>query len=57
MSNGRSYFMRRAAQEQSAAENATCEEARHAHLEMARRYQCLAEASNEDPAETAPATA
>lgn len=50
MTDGRSYFMRRAAQERSAAASATCEEARDAHLEMAERYRFLAETSNEEPA-------
>ncbi len=57
MCNGRSYFMRRAAQEQSAAANATCEEARDVHLEMARRYQRLAETGNGEPAGEATASA
>ena len=43
MSNDRSYFMRRAAQERSAAANAACDEARDAHTEMAKRYRGLAE--------------
>ena len=51
MSNGRSYFMRRATQELSAAASANCEEARDVHLEMARRYRRLAETGNDEPAE------
>jgi hypothetical protein len=42
MDDNRSYFMRRAAEERSAAERATDEAARGAHLEMARRYGKLA---------------
>jgi hypothetical protein len=39
MENDRSYFMRRAAQERSAADHALDDAARDAHLEMARRYR------------------
>jgi hypothetical protein len=42
MDDNRSYFMRRAAEERSAAKRATDETARGAHLEMARRYVELA---------------
>jgi hypothetical protein len=38
MQNDQSYFMRRAAQERSAADRAPDEASRDAHLEMARRY-------------------
>jgi hypothetical protein len=41
MKNNRSYFMRRAAQERSAADRAAGEPARSAHLELARRYREL----------------
>lgn len=41
MENDRSYFMRRAAQERSAADHASDEAARDVHLEMARRYRDL----------------
>jgi len=39
MESNRSYFMRRAAQERSAATNAAGEPARKAHLELAERYR------------------
>ena len=39
MENDRSYFMRRAAQERSAATHASGEPARKAHLELAERYR------------------
>lgn len=41
MDNNRSYFMRRAAQERSAADHASHEASRSAHLEMAERYREL----------------
>ena len=41
MSKDRSYFMRRAAQERSAAANAATEAAREAHSELAKRYRGL----------------
>ena len=41
MENDRSYFMRRAAQERSAADHASGKAARHAHLELERRYREL----------------
>ena len=53
MRNDRSYFMRRAAQERSAAANAVGDKARKAHQEMARRYHGLAETSAESAAEAA----
>ena len=37
-----SYFRRRAEEERAAADKATSGEARHAHLEMAERYDELA---------------
>ena len=43
MSNDRSYLLKRAAQERSAAAQATGEPAREAHDELARRYRELAE--------------
>jgi len=42
MESNESYFMRRAAQERSAADSADGDRARKAHLEMARRYRDLA---------------
>lgn len=36
------YFSRRADEERAAADKAAGEEARHAHLEMAERYDALA---------------
>lgn len=39
MESDRNYFTRRAAQEQSAATQASDESARKAHLEMAERYR------------------
>jgi hypothetical protein len=41
MENNRSYFMRRAAQERSAADRASGDAARRVHLELARRYRDL----------------
>ncbi|MFL6764702.1 MAG: hypothetical protein ACJ8FO_05845 [Sphingomicrobium sp.] len=41
MTKDRSYFMRRAAQERSAAANAAGKTARDAHQELARRYRGL----------------
>ena len=41
MENDQSYFMRRAAQERSAAHNAGHRKARKAHQEMADHYQTL----------------
>jgi hypothetical protein len=46
MEKDRSYFMRRAAQERSAADHATDEAARIAHLEMERRYRALVDISS-----------
>jgi hypothetical protein len=39
MESDRAYFMRRAAQERSAASQAEGESARKAHLELAQRYR------------------
>jgi hypothetical protein len=41
MENDRSYFMRRAAQERSAADRASGSASRGAHLELERRYREL----------------
>lgn len=41
MEKNRSYFMRRAAQERSAADHADGDAARKAHLELERRYRGL----------------
>jgi hypothetical protein len=41
MEKDRSYFMRRAAQERSAADRASGKAARGAHLELERRYREL----------------
>jgi hypothetical protein len=38
MQKDQSYFMRRAAEERSAADHASDAAARNAHLELARRY-------------------
>lgn len=58
MNTDRTYFMRRAAQERSAALNADGK-ARDAHLELAERYQELthsaAPAEEQPSAETPPA--
>jgi hypothetical protein len=47
MGNDRSYFMRRAAQERSAADRATAARARKAHEAMAEHYQELVHATDE----------
>ena len=47
MENNLSYFMRRAAQERSAATNAADGKARKAHLELAHRYHELAHTADE----------
>jgi hypothetical protein len=49
MENDRTYFMRRAAQERSAADNAAGTKARKAHEIMAKRYKDLVH-SGEDRA-------
>jgi hypothetical protein len=54
MKNDRAYFMRRAAQERSAA-TITQGKAREAHEAMARHYQELVQAA--DPTKTEPAEA
>jgi hypothetical protein len=41
MASDRSYFMRRAAQERSAADHAAGDKARDAHAELARKYREL----------------
>jgi hypothetical protein len=48
MENDQSYFMRRAAQERSAAHNAGHRKARKAHQEMAERYQDLVHGGHGD---------
>ena len=55
MRSNRSYYMRRAAQERSAASNAKGEKARAAHKKMADRYRELvgATAAGESQTETA----
>lgn len=47
----KTYFMQRAAQERSAAAQATGEQAREAHAELAKRYRRLVKAGGQ--AETA----
>jgi hypothetical protein len=53
MESNRSYFMRRAAQERSAADRASDDPARKAHLELAHRYRELVGASKPRIAATA----
>jgi len=55
MINDRAYFMRRAAQELAAANNAATDEARQVHLELARQYRdrTLGDHAQEDAAATA----
>ena len=48
MENNKSYFMRRAAQERSAADHASDKAARHAHKELEKRYRDLVSAPTED---------
>ena len=48
MTNDRSYFMRRAAQERSAADHAADAGARKAHKELAERYQKLVYVAEEE---------
>jgi hypothetical protein len=56
MGEDHTYFMRRAAQERSAADHASDETARHAHLEMEKRYRELVGSSRHaKPGERAPA--
>jgi hypothetical protein len=47
MENDRTYFMRRAAQERSAADRAAGVKARKAHKQMAERYQDLVHLADE----------
>ena len=54
MEKNRSYFMRRAAQERSAAERASDDAARHIHKELEQRYRQLVGAAT-DPADHATA--
>lgn len=53
MESNRTYFMRRAAQERSAADRAEGEPARNAHLELADRYRKLVGGSEAGVAATA----
>jgi len=54
MENNRSYFMRRAAQERSAATRSKGK-ARKAHEEMAEHYQGLVQSGGDAPRRTEPA--
>lgn len=56
MEKNRAYYMRRAAQERSAADHASGEAAKTAHLELARRYRDLV-SSPESTAQGEPTTA
>jgi hypothetical protein len=47
MKSDRTYFIRRAAEERSAATRATDRNAREAHLELARRYRQRTRAGGE----------
>ena len=53
MTQVRTYFMRRAAQERSAADHASGNAARSAHLELERRYRERIGHANAEPARTA----
>ena len=55
MENKRTYLMRRAAQERSAADHASGEQARKAHLELEKRYRDLIGVTSADSGETASA--
>ena len=55
MENRRTYFMRRAAQERSAADHAGSTAAKEAHLELERRYRDLVGRQVGELGETAPA--
>jgi hypothetical protein len=55
MKNDKSYFMRRAAQERSAADHASGRAARTAHQEMERRYRELVGTGAAESAGPAPA--
>jgi hypothetical protein len=48
MDKNRTYFMRRAAQERSAADHAIDAKARRAHQAMAEHYQELVHAADEE---------
>ena len=57
MENDRSYFARRSMQERAAAEDARDPLAQEAHLELAARYEELAEATDEfGPGSAGPST-
>lgn len=51
MTTERTYYMRRAAQERSAATSAANVKARAAHRELAERYRELAHSGEREPAE------
>jgi hypothetical protein len=53
MENNRTYFMRRAAQERSAASRSTHATARQAHERMAERYQQLVQSADTSERSTA----
>lgn len=55
METGRTYFMRRAAQERAAAEHASDGAARDAHLELEKRYRELVGRTAAADAEREPA--
>ena len=57
MTSDRSYFMRRAAQERSAAAHAAGDQAREAHAELAKRYRGLVQTMRPVPAEEPAANA
>ena len=52
MANDRTYFMRRAAQERSAAANASAGKARKAHMDLAKHYRGLVQRKAREPAGT-----
>jgi hypothetical protein len=52
MENDRTYFMRRAAQERSAAATAASGTARKAHMDLAKHYRSLVQRKTHEPAET-----
>ena len=56
MGNDRSYFMRRAAQERSAAAHAAGDKARDAHRQLAKRYRGLVKSSRDEATEEPAAT-
>ncbi len=54
MKNDKSYFMRRAAQEGTAADHASGRAARTAHQELERRYRELVGTGSAQPAGSTP---